>query len=151
MNSRTGGDRMMEPRTVLFLCPHGAAKSVLAAAYFDRLAQERGLELRGASAGTEPDDQPSPAVVAALWDEGIDVSTFRPRRVTSEDLTAARQVISLGCDPDDLPLSGVLPERWDDIPPPSQDLEATRSAIRLRVAALADELAQANARERRRR
>ena len=29
--------------TVLFLCPHHAAKSVLAEAYFNRLAQEAGV------------------------------------------------------------------------------------------------------------
>ena len=88
--------------TILFLCPHNAAKSVLAAAYFDRLARERGLDYRAASAGTNPDDAPSPAVVAMLRDEGIDVAGHRPRRVTTEDLTSAHRVISLGCDPDDL-------------------------------------------------
>jgi protein-tyrosine-phosphatase len=137
---------MTEPGTILFLCPHGAAKSVLAAAYFDRSAHERGLGLRAASAGTEPDDQPSPAVVAALREEGIDVSILRPRRVSSDDLAAAQRVISLGCDLNDLPPSGVLLERWDDVPPPSQNLEATRAAIRLRVAALVDELAEASTR-----
>ncbi len=40
--------------TVLFLCPHGAGKSVLASAYFQRLAKERGLNVRVESAGTDP-------------------------------------------------------------------------------------------------
>ena len=31
---------------VLFICPHGAGKSVLASAYFQRLAKERGLNVR---------------------------------------------------------------------------------------------------------
>jgi len=43
------------PPTVLFICPHGAAKRVLASAYFQRLAKERGLNVRVESAGTEPD------------------------------------------------------------------------------------------------
>jgi len=51
---------------VLFLCPHNAAKSVLAVAEYDRLAQQRGISLRADSAGTEPEAAPSPAVVAAL-------------------------------------------------------------------------------------
>ena len=42
-------------RRVLFMCPHGAAKSVLASAYFRRLAKERGLNVEVDSAGTEPD------------------------------------------------------------------------------------------------
>src|SRR5919107_5407576 len=89
-------------QTILFLCPHNAAKSVLAAAYFDQLARERGLDYRAASAGTSPDAAPSPAVVAMLREEGIDVASHMPRRVTAVDLTNAHRVISLGCDLDDL-------------------------------------------------
>ena len=40
--------------TVLFLCPHGAARSVLASAYFQRAAKERGLNVRVDAAGTDP-------------------------------------------------------------------------------------------------
>lgn len=40
-----------KPPTVLFMCPHGAAKSVLASAYFQHLAKERGLNVRVDSAG----------------------------------------------------------------------------------------------------
>ena len=93
---------MGSARTILFLCPHNAAKSVLAAAYFDQLARDRGLDYRAASAGTSPDAAPSPAVVALLRDEGIDVAGHRPRRLTTEDLTSAQRVISLGCDLADL-------------------------------------------------
>src|SRR5829696_3695762 len=83
---------------VLFLCPHNAAKSVLAVAEFNRLAQQQGVSLRADSAGTEPDAAPSPAVVAAQHEEGIDVAGHRPRRVTREDLAAAYRIISFGCD-----------------------------------------------------
>ena len=75
------GATMRDSGSVLFLCPHNAAKSVLAAAYFDRLAVERGLPFRADSAGTEPAEGPAPAVVAALQAEGIDVSGYRPRHV----------------------------------------------------------------------
>jgi hypothetical protein len=37
---------------VLFICPHGAAKSVMASAYFQKLARERGLNVRVDAAGT---------------------------------------------------------------------------------------------------
>jgi protein-tyrosine-phosphatase len=127
--------------TILFLCPHNAAKSVLAAAYFDQLARERGLDYRATSAGTSPDAAPSPAVVAMLRDEGIDVAGHRPRHLTTEDLISAHRVISLGCDPDDLAGGNARVERWDDVPPPSQDLGASRAAIQRRLDALVDELA----------
>jgi protein-tyrosine-phosphatase len=127
-------------RTILFLCPHNAAKSVLAAAYFDQLARERGLDYRAASAGTSPDAAPSPAVVTMLRDEGIDVAGHRPRRLTTEDLTSAHRVISLGCDPGDLD-GDVRVDRWDDVPPASQDLSPSRAAIRRHLDLLVNELA----------
>jgi arsenate reductase len=132
---------MGSARTILFLCPHNAAKSVLAAAYFDRLAQERGLDYRAASAGTSPDVAPSPAVVAMLRDEGIDVAGHRPRRLTKEDLLAAHRVISLGCDPADLAGGSPRVDRWDDVPAASQDLNAARTAIKRHLDDLVDELA----------
>jgi arsenate reductase len=127
--------------TILFLCPHNAAKSVLAAAYFDQLARERGLDYRAASAGTSPDAAPSPAVVAMLRDEDIDVAGHRPRRLTTEDLTSAHRVISLGCDLGDLDGGDVRVDRWDDVPSTSQDLSASRAAIKRHLDLLVNELA----------
>jgi arsenate reductase len=128
-------------RTILFLCPHNAAKSVLAAAYFDTMAIERGLPFRADSAGTEPDEQASPAVVAALQADGIDVAGHRPRRVTAEDLASAYRVISLGCDVDSLVSSGVRVDHWDDVPAASLDLVASREVIRCHLHALFNQLA----------
>src|SRR3712207_4935750 len=132
---------MGSARTILFLCPHNAAKSVLAAAYFDRLAQERGLDYRAASAGTSPDAAPSSAVVTMLWDEGIDVAGHRPRHLTKKDLTDAFRVISLGCDLKDLDGGNARVDRWDDVPPASQDLGAAQAAIKRHLDELVRELA----------
>jgi arsenate reductase (thioredoxin) len=126
---------------VLFLCPHNAAKSVLAVAELNRLAQQRGLSLRAESAGTEPEAAPSPAVVAALRADGIDVADHRPRRVTPEDLVGADRIITLGCDIGALAAPGAAIVSWDDVPPVSRDLKAARSAIRQHVERLVAELA----------
>lgn len=131
---------MCKTRTVLFLCTHGAAKSVLAAAYFRRLAAQRGLDVHSDAAGTEPDDEVSPAVAELLRAEGVDVTSFRPRRVTSEDLATADQVVSLGCDLENLTLPGVTVIRWDNVPPVSVNLLAARDAIRAHVESLLDAL-----------
>jgi arsenate reductase len=130
-----------DKKTVLFLCPHAAAKSVLAAAEFDRLAAVRGLRLRADAAGTDPDPTTNPAVVAALAADGIDASGHRPRRVTTQELTGAWRVVSLGCDLDDVAPATLRVERWDDVPPVSAGLPAARAAIRARVERLVDELA----------
>src|SRR5215813_9354941 len=39
-------------RAVVFVCEHGAAKSVIATAYFNKLAAERGLAYRATFRGT---------------------------------------------------------------------------------------------------
>jgi arsenate reductase (thioredoxin) len=126
--------------TVLFLCPHGAAKSVLASAYFARLAKERGLNVRVESAGTEPDAQVSPAIAAHLSKSGFAVPVSKPRRVTPADLEAADVVISIGCDLKDLPRPRGRLVNWDDVPGPSEDFGGADAAIRKRVFELIDEL-----------
>jgi len=128
--------------TVLFLCPHNAAKSLLAAAEFDRLALARGLPLRADTAGTEPDAGPSPAVVAALAAEGVDISGHRPRRVTDADLANAVRVVSLGCERDALGVPVTRLDVWDDVPPASRDLDAARAAIRRHVESLVADLSR---------
>ena len=129
---------MGDVRTILFLCPHNAAKSVIAAAYLERLGAEHGLPLRATSAGTDPDLGVSPDVAAALLAEGIDVRAHRPRRVTAGELASAWRVVSLGCDLGDLGPPGLAVERWDDVPSPSADLAGTRAVIAARVTQLVD-------------
>jgi arsenate reductase len=128
--------------TVVFVCPHGAAKSVLAAADFERLADRLGLRVSATAAGTDPDPEVSPAVARALLADGIDVRRHRPRRVTAEELAAARRVVSLGCDLGDLVPPGLHVDRWDDVPPVSADLAAARGAIALHLETLLDECAR---------
>lgn len=137
---------MTPARTVVFVCPHGAAKSVLAAAYFQRLADARGARLRAVAAGTEPDPEVAPGVAAALLAEGLDVQGLRPRRVTADELAAARRVVSLGADLESLARPGLLITRWDDVPSTTADLGAARERIAARVAGLLDELTRTEGR-----
>src|SRR5215510_2876629 len=58
------------PPRVLFVCLHGAAKSVVAAAQFRRLASARGLSIGAVAAGTEPDPELAPAAVKGLSGDG---------------------------------------------------------------------------------
>ena len=130
----------LEPPTVLFMCPHGAAKSVLASAYFERMAKERGLNVRVESAGTDPDPTVSPAVAAHLKRQGYPVPGSNPRKVSWKDLESADVVISIGCD-----LSGPGQPRgklvrWDEVPPLSEDFARADEAIRKRVTELIEEL-----------
>ena len=125
---------------VLFMCPHGAAKSVLASAYFRRLARERGLNVTVDSAGTEPDPTVAPAVATHLAKQGYAVPTEKPRLATPADLAKADLVISLGCDLTRYPAPAGTVVRWDDVPALSEDFAKSDDAIRRHVMALVEEL-----------
>ncbi len=118
----------MRDDTILFVCLHGAAKSLVAASHLQRLATERGVKVRAEFAGTEPDPELTPAAVEGLRGDGIDVRAHRPRRVTPDDIRGARRVVSFGCD-----LHALAPEveveRWDDVPAVSENYAAARDVI----------------------
>lgn len=125
---------------VLFMCPHGAAKSVLASAYFQRLAKERGLNVQVSSAGTDPDPEVSQTVASHLKKNGYDVPVAKPRRATADDMTNADVVISIGCDLKDVPSPRGTLVRWDDVPSTTDEFARADERIRERVVALIDEL-----------
>jgi arsenate reductase len=65
-------------KTILFVCTHNSGRSQMAEAYVNRLFSER---LQAYSAGTEPTAL-SPAVAAAMAEEGIDLSGHRAKDVS---------------------------------------------------------------------
>jgi len=130
---------MAEPR-VLFVCLHGAAKSVIAAMHFQQMAARRGLRVGATFAGTEPDAAIAPRVVKELLSEGIDLQAVRPRLVTAADVAAASRIVTFGCDLEAL-RPHVPVDRWDDVPAVSADYATALEAIDARVSRLVDELA----------
>ena len=129
---------MNTPRSVLFVCLHGAAKSVLAAADFRRLAARRGLDITADSAGTEPDPEIAPGVVTALRADGVDVGGSRPRRVTAADTARADRVVTFGCELGEAMPAAVPVEHWLDVPAVSEDPPRARAAIRRHLDRLLD-------------
>ncbi len=129
----------MPTKTVLFVCLHGAAKSVLAAADFERLARERGLDARAASAGTEPDPEIAPRVLAELRAEGVDLRGRRPQRVTRADVERAWRVVAFSCDLGELAAAGPRVEQWE-VPAVGEDFGKARAAIEARLVRLLDEI-----------
>jgi arsenate reductase len=126
--------------TILFLCPHHAAKSVIAEAYFNRLARQHNLPLQGDSAGTDPEASVSPAVAELLRNEGIDVSGHRPRLVTQDELMQALRIISMGCTAEELSVPAERVEQWTDVPMVSKDILGARDAILAHVESLIAQL-----------
>lgn len=123
---------------VLFVCLHGAAKSVLAAADFERMAKERGLRVTAESAGTEPDPEIAPGVAAALEAEGVNLAGRTPRLVTREMADRASRIIAFGCDLGAAAASGAKIDQGEDVPAVSAGLHAARAAIRQNLERLLD-------------
>lgn len=119
---------MTQPLKVLFVCLHGAAKSVVAAEYLGRLARAAGRDVDATAAGLDPDDAIPEHVVRRLADDGFDVTGRTPQRLTETELGSADIVISLGCS---LETGSASPQlmNWDDIPAVSDGYEPARDAI----------------------
>ena len=131
--------------SVLFVCVHNAGRSQMAAAYLNHLGAGR-IEVR--SAGSAPADEVNPAAVAAMAEEGIDLSAELPKVLTDAAVRGADVVVTMGCG-DACPIyPGKRYEDWILDDPAGQDLVAVRAIrdeIRRRVEALLTELTLAGA------
>ena len=78
--SHTGASASSSP-AVVFVCEHGAAKSLIATAYFNKLAAERGLAARATFRGVAPQDELSVRAVAGLKADGMAMRMMLLRNV----------------------------------------------------------------------
>jgi protein-tyrosine-phosphatase len=123
----------MAQQKIVFVCLHGAAKSVIAAEIYKRRAAEAGLAVEALALGLEPDPEVSPATAKGLLAEGIDVRGLRPRAVTGADVAGASRVVAFGCDVNAVTPDGVPVEQWPDIPAVSDGYAIARERIGARV------------------
>jgi arsenate reductase (thioredoxin) len=127
-----------EPR-VVFVCEHGAAKSVIATTYFNKIAVERGLRMRATYRGVNPQADLSATALKGLRDDGLSVPDQKPSAITQADVDAATVIFAIGCTlPANATASG-KGESWDDVRD-DRGYAATRDAIRTHVERLVDEL-----------
>jgi protein-tyrosine-phosphatase len=125
--------------SVVFVCEHGAAKSVIATAYFNKVAAERGLPYRATFRGTSPQDELSVRAVAGLKQDGVAVPSGKPAPITDGDVAGATHIFAIGCTlPDRARRSGKASD-WSDVPD-DQGYTPMRDAIVRHVTALLDEL-----------
>ena len=126
-------------RSVLFVCTHNAGRSQLAAGL---LARYGGPGFEVTSAGTEPAEALTPAVVTAMLEERIDLRDQEPKQLTPELLRQADLVITLGVDLTRFAPGSAYAD-WDFPDPASRRLETVRpirDAIGRRVLQLLQEL-----------
>ncbi len=109
---------------ILFICEHGSAKSIVAAAHFNRLAADNGLSLRAISRGTDPDSEVHPGALAGLKADGL-TAPDEPQKLAPADLTSAKTIISFS-------QLGIPGEVWT-VPAVSENYPLARNAIVERV------------------
>src|SRR5262245_5633001 len=124
---------------VVFVCEHGAAKSVVATAYFNKLAAERGLPFRATFRGTTPQDDLSVRAVAGLKADGVPIPSGKPAAISDKDVAGATHIFAIGCTlPDKARASGKAAD-WSDVPD-DRGYAPMRDAIVVHVKQLLDEL-----------
>jgi arsenate reductase len=128
-----------EEGQIVFVCEHGSAKSPIAAAHFNAIAERRGLPWRAVSRGTAPDEEMAEAAVEGLRADGLPAPSGKPAPLTQADLDAARKVIAFAVAiPATLqPLAA--PDTWQ-VPPVSVDYASSRAAIVARIEQLLADL-----------
>lgn len=126
--------------SVLFVCVHNAGRSQMAAGYLRHIAGDA-VEVR--SAGSMPADQINPTAVAAMLEEGIDITAEQPKVLTTEAVQASDVVITMGCG-DACPFfPGKRYEDWKLDDPAGQGIDAVRPIrddIKSRIEALVADL-----------
>ena len=119
---------MHQQPIVIFVCEHGAAKSILTAAFFNKLARENDAGFKAMARGTHPDAELSSKTVSGLREDGLASTESVPLRLTREEMESAQQVISFCTLPEEYGHEVVV-EYWDDVPPVNEDYERARDAI----------------------
>ena len=129
------------PPKVVFVCEHGAAKSVIAAAEFERLAKQRGIAVRVISRGTSPDAEIGAPVRQGLHADGIDLAAAaKPVKVSAQDLEGAAKVVTFGPDLSEWLPKGAKAVDWSATPSPGKDYAVAREYVMKRLEALLREL-----------
>src|SRR5438445_1993130 len=80
-----------ENTSLLFVCVHNAGRSQIAEAFAKRYG------LKASSAGTMPSSAVNPIVVQVIREKGIDLSSNVPRMLTSEMISDAVLIVTMGC------------------------------------------------------
>lgn len=125
--------------TIVFVCEHGAAKSVIATTYFNKIAAERGLHARALYRGVNPQAELSVSALKGLREDGLTVPDHKPSPITQADVDAATVMFAIGCTlPSNATASGKA-DSWDDVPE-DKGYIATRDAIKRHVERLIDDL-----------
>jgi len=129
----------MNDNKIIFVCEHGAAKSIVASAWFNKLATENGLNLHSISRGTHPDAELGSKAIEGLHIDGLTPAEAVPQRLSLAEVESAWRIVTF-CELPDEFQNKVSIERWDGVPDVSDGYEAARDAIIERIKQLVSDL-----------
>lgn len=118
--------------TMIFVCEHGAAKSIIAAAYFNKFMRERNFNTQSVARGTNPDQEISPKTIEGLRRDGSTPTESSPKKLTLEDMESVERIVSFCEIPEEFQ-QGAIIELWHDIPLVSENYEKARNAILVKL------------------
>ena len=118
----------------------GRGRGVIAAAYFNKLAAERGLPDRAIYRGANPSAELSAAALEGLRKDGVAVPTTSPSAITTDDVNTATHIFAIGCTLPQHAASSGKAENWSDVPELGDGYAPTRDAIKRHVEHLLDQL-----------
>jgi protein-tyrosine-phosphatase len=125
--------------TVVFVCEHGAARSVIAAAYFNQIAAERHLPYHAVARGTSAQENLSAPTVKGLEADGVAFDRTKPKGLSEADARGAVRIVAF-CPVPKAFSSLVRVDEHDDVPEISKDYTDARNKIVAYVTQLVDEL-----------
>jgi len=137
-----------EPAPVVFVCRNGVAMSVWSAAYFNRLAEARGLRERAISRAAVPSYRAVPLnMTVALALDGFRLAAYRPAVIPGGDAPAAEIIVAIDTElPEGVRPRAAMTEVWQGFPPMREQYLPSRAALQTRVEALVERLAAATPR-----
>src|SRR5260370_5982555 len=103
-------------RSIVFVCEHGAALSVIGTTLSNKLAAERGLPQRAIYRGANPQADLSVTTLKGLREDGLLPPTDKPAPITATDVESATYVFAIGCALPAVASSSGKVEDWSDVP-----------------------------------
>ena len=125
---------------VVFVCQHGSAKSVIAAAHFNRLAAARGSKLRAVSRGMTPDASLQEATRAGLQRDGLLPASYAAASLSEAQVKRTRRLVTIGLEGEPDYVRQATRLQWNDVPPVSKNYDAARDAMVQKIEALLAEM-----------
>jgi hypothetical protein len=125
---------MVEGKTIVFVCLHGVVNSQMAAAYFNKVAKERGLPFAAVSRGLDTYRSVPVRIQDGLALDGLEPANA-PLGLAAGEASRAREVLAFDTIPDELK-GGASVTYWSGVPIGIDDYQAARDEIARRIDAM---------------